>query len=412
MVSIRTAVPNDRSWMAAARRRVAAHLRTATQCRVATYHCAVACILVFVASGPFHAAKPVLAGDEPSPEVAVLLRNGNVLFGRVQEGLGWIRIEQSPKDHVRVATAEVCCWAPDVRGLYSYKRDRRDPQDLDAFFRDIRWSIRHKLFDLAAEDLVQASRLAPGHPQLRSLEQLLRDTHEQSLRAASSTGSSAVRADDQVRPVHAIERRDTLVPFSTASSAPDSTSTEGVPASAVMSEAAVRSFARDVQPLLLSGCAAAGCHGSVAENQLRLQKPPVGQLANAHATVLNLRTVLQYLDRTQPSASPLLTYAGPGHETRQLSPSAEQLLRERIERWMKQHVPKPAAAAAAPTSPSPQPTAGQKSAEPSSAVSHHSSGPAKPTPLPPVEDPFDPEIFNRRFHSSRIVQEGSSTSDG
>jgi hypothetical protein len=379
-------------------------------------------VLSMLAVGWSNPASVRCCADEVAQKSAVLLKNGNVVQGVVREGVGWIIIDQSETDRLRVPTSEVSCWAPDVRGLYDFKRDRRGADDLPGLLRDIRWCIHNELFDLAAEELIRAARISPDHPELESLEKFLRRSHESAMRGDRLPRKDNDRSSTAPKPQ---ERRDTLViaapesrPDLSGSAAEDAPSDEDPSDPLVTNEAAISGFAKEVQPLLLNGCAASGCHGAYAENPLRLIRPLNGQMASARISGLNLQSVLPYLDRQRPGQSPLLTYRGPGHSDRMKSVTADRRLEARIVAWIRRFAPPPDIAGAA-GKPADEPPAIQRvsneveaTADRSTPTTSPASVRAKPKPLPAVEDPFDPEIFNRRFHAPRIAGEGQPSPGG
>lgn len=109
-----------------------------------------------------------------------------------------------------------------------------------------------------------------------------------------------------------------------------------------ISRPAVREFLTGIQPILLSRCGSAKCHGNPDESVLRLEHVRMGSGANRSATARNLEAVLKQLDPQFPSRSPLLAtgfqvhggsvqFAGQG-----AAPAFQQA---RVQRWVQKVVP-------------------------------------------------------------------------
>ena len=75
---------------------------------------------------------------------------------------------------------------------------------------------------------------------------------------------------------------------------------------AICRKGSVEKFGAIVQPILLNRCAANQCHGPNAKSEFRLLRPPPGQIVSRRFTQRNLYAALQYVDRANPEASPLV----------------------------------------------------------------------------------------------------------
>jgi hypothetical protein len=80
-----------------------------------------------------------------------------------------------------------------------------------------------------------------------------------------------------------------------------------------MPPGSVETFTAGVQPLLLNSCATGGCHGSGSGGRYRLLRGHAGRPPSRRATQRNLHATLQWIDRKQPEASPLLVEAMRAH---------------------------------------------------------------------------------------------------
>jgi hypothetical protein len=79
-----------------------------------------------------------------------------------------------------------------------------------------------------------------------------------------------------------------------------------------LSEATVAGYVREVQPLLVNSCASAACHGSRSTNAFRLHPIATGRRVQRLASDENLEMVLGYIDRAEPTRSPLLSVSQSG----------------------------------------------------------------------------------------------------
>jgi hypothetical protein len=77
----------------------------------------------------------------------------------------------------------------------------------------------------------------------------------------------------------------------------------------------MEAFTQVVQPTLVNNCTATGCHGPQSTTNLRLFRVSSGEAANWRISQRNLLTVLQYVNREDPAASPLLTVPSAPHGT-------------------------------------------------------------------------------------------------
>ena len=226
-----------------------------------------------------------------------------------------------------------------------------------------------------------------------------------------------------------------------------------------MPPGSMETFTQTIQPVLMNHCTTAGCHGPQSDTGYRLLRTPGGRPAGRRMTQRNLHATLQWIDRNKPEASPLLTVPIRPHGTAKTavfmknqtdqykrvidwvfrlaqapSPSPPAQAQQRNP-WPSQTVPAAAPAAAVPADPAApsDPTDTQaKGPETDSASPFdgqdigplddgerrlsdpgrgrfeppHRSGPKHGEPRPGFvpADPFDPEIFNRRFFPEKQGQ--------
>ncbi len=74
----------------------------------------------------------------------------------------------------------------------------------------------------------------------------------------------------------------------------------------------MRQYVANIQPMLLTRCGAANCHGHLSEANFKLQKVPDRRPTRA-MTVQNLAATLEQLDQRSPADSPLFTWGQTAH---------------------------------------------------------------------------------------------------
>ncbi|HWB08370.1 MAG TPA: hypothetical protein VG826_04065 [Pirellulales bacterium] len=208
----------------------------------------------------------------------VLLRNGQVLEGTIARAGDYYYISK-PGSEIRVKTSEVEKVADRLEELYEEKRGRVDPTRLQDRLDLAEWCVDQKLVDQAAKELAEAALLEPQHPRIVLLQRRL----ELARRAETET----------TPPHHAVEN---------GPSAEDlDRFVRGLPGHAV------ETFTSTIQPLLVNNCTNSGCHGSQSAGKLRLLRLPLSGTVNRRRTQRNLYAVWQVIDVDRPAASPILT---------------------------------------------------------------------------------------------------------
>ena len=344
------------------------------------------------------------------PHAGVLvLRNGRVLRGNIlYEGDRYV-IGLGAEDQVSVPQASVVMRCSTLHEAYQRKRNALRPEATAAEHLELAdWCLRYELTDAAAEQLLVAQRLAPNLPAAVRFEKRLRmaasrpETAPKTSMVASSFVSPE-ELDDFVRsmPVGTVER-----------------------------------FTNTIQPLLINRCGAGSCHGPTSRNDFRLFFSLGGGILPRRITQRNLKTVHAYLDLQNPTASPLLVQATTAHGNSPNPPihdasDVEQL--DHLMQWIYMHVegskpPSPSVvddphkllmqpvatvgsdrrggadqtvSAAHPRGDRPDPL--RNLVDPAvRPASHHVTEPAAgPAGNYQPVDPFDPEIFNRKFGHRR-----------
>lgn len=343
-------------------------------------------------------------------EGVLLLRNGEVLTGRITHAGDYYYVSR-PRGDLRLKAAEVELVAADLNEVYQNKRRQIEPDKAPAHLDLAEWCVQQRLLDQAADELAEATRIDRRHPRLGLVERRLQ---------LARRGEPPVAAGKKSEPGPSNDDLDRLV--------------RGMPSRAV------ETFTSTVQPLLVNNCTVSGCHNTHSSGKLRLFRLPRAGPPSRRLTQRNLHAVWQVIDPANPPASPLLTQPIAPHGTakdaifssrevdqyRQLAawvqslasgkpaqPSsvakqADPLLQTMPRRGGKSRraprkppaarppdeTPRDETSAAADLDP-PNLEAEPAEGEPSDAA-RNPSRPPREADYEPV-DPFDPEIFNRRF---------------
>ncbi|HVX63693.1 MAG TPA: hypothetical protein VHC19_23930 [Pirellulales bacterium] len=376
-------------------------------------------LIVIVALGGAWAA----ASAEPPLQLApregvLLLRSGQVIPGRIIPA-GDHYLVSRPHGEYRFRSSDVEMLCKDLDEVYQRKRAQIKLGKVAEHVDLADWCLKNDLIDHAETQLTYALAADATYPRIRLLERRL---------------ELARRDDEDARPApqHAAQRRgptnDELDRF-----------IRGMPGNAV------ETFTSTIQPLLVNNCTTSGCHGPQSDARLQLLRIPLGSPPTRRTTQRNLYAVWQHVNPNHPEQSPLLVEATQRHGDSKAAifndHDAAQYLQ--LAAWVSQfgrggQKPTQPATVKAPAAPllqsmppatparqvleasgNPQTKLSQPAAEsplesseePPSAESG-ASGPAaanadgnrgkaerkpRPADYTPV-DPFDPEIFNRKYH--------------
>lgn len=354
-------------------------------------------------------AAPRVGWSVPPPPLApiegiLLLRNGEVLAGRITHAGDYYYLSR-PRGDLRLKTAEVELVAADLNEVYQTKRGQIEQGNPQAHLDLAEWCVLQKLLDKAADELSEAARIAPHHPRLSLIQRRLELARRGEPPAAHGIRTEPGPTNDDL---------DRMV--------------RGMPGRSV------EEFTSTVQPLLVNNCTSAGCHNAQSPGKLRLLRLPRTGVPSRRLTQRNLHSVWQVIDPANPLNSPLLTQPIAPHgiakdaifssreveQYRQLV-SWVQGLAPQGKRARPPHVAKQAEpllqtvpprgtqSRRFPRSPPPSPPLGGPAAvdldltdpdaapvESDTVPDDSAASPSREADYEPV-DPFDPEIFNRRF---------------
>jgi len=345
----------------------------------------VSCCCGFVLVDTVPAAAPT---GMPRGGVLVL-RNGEVLHGQITQAGDRYLVTWNDGGEVRIPATDVEMCCGDLHEVYLRKRSAIELGGVGRRLDLADWCLRQSLLGPAADELLEATAIDPNHPRIRQLERRLQLAADlpPALVKATPAPESGVNPSD-------IENRLRELP-----------------------DAVVERFTIHLQPLLLNRCGANTCHGGTSESAFRLLRPSWGKTMSRRYTQRNLYATLQQVTPQTPEKSPLLKVpSGPhGPLPQPVFSQRDQLQLKLLTEWVKQLARQdvePAPPTIAPptsqllqaaftpsqTTPPPQhpesPPAAIKDSAPGS-----SSPSAKRLPDDPYlpRDPFDPEVFNRRY---------------
>ena len=348
------------------------------------------CCAVCVVAAPLFAPQPGL----------LALKNGQVIEGGVlREGDRYIVTlgERGSQGEIKIPVNEVDFVCRDLTEAYQKKRDAIAHHEVQPHLQLAEWCIRHGIYDRAADEVVASRGIDPLDPRIAPLERRLK-------LLAQPVRSKAL-------PVYVLPP-----------------SQEEIAATIrTLSDDSLKHFSENIEPMLLSRCAATGCHGPNSTAEYRLVRPPLRHLNTVRETQRNTFASLQQI--TEGRESPLLTFATTPHGNA-LSPpldDRDRRLIDQLAEWieMVKVVPadkdtvlrdenvrpamfeapernSPSAIRRLPSVEEPQAFAPEASARPIGSVPHTTTtggvvGPAAES----LPDPFDPAAFNRRYHPEK-----------
>jgi hypothetical protein len=351
-------------------------------------------LLVALASTGVATAQPAV-----TPQAGVLvLRNGHVLEGDITRAGDYYIVSRGEGIEVRSKADDVELFCSSMNEAYDFKLQHLSGVAAKPHLELAKWCLRHGMYEQCAEQLAAAKRLELDSAELRELETRLKLVTETSPMPGSATASSGVPLDEMEKALRELPR------------------------------GSVEKFGAIVQPILLNRCSANQCHGPNAKSEFRLLRPPAGQIVSRRFTQRNLYAALKQLNPADAESSPLVVFPQQRHGSALAAVFDKHTAGQLAEliAWARMTVANsPAAPATRPTTiAAPQATLSQPATqvhpntpvEPNADASSESSDqslrhtvrmmrpspdgsgapPAEPPPFRP-RDPFDPEIFNRRY---------------
>jgi len=356
-----------------------------------------ALLLVAAAGGLVLAQRP---GDGPRimPRHGVIvLRGGQVLKGKITRAGDFYHVVV-PRGEIRVRAGRVAYECETVEEAYRRRRAAIRVGSAEEHIELARWCQHNGLLSAAAGELADAMAADPDNPMIPHLERRLKA-------ALEPVPSRTTAAKDRQAGGPTVEELAEMVRR--------------------MPPGSVETFTGSVQPLLLNSCTSGGCHGSPSGSGYRLMRGRPGRPLSRRVTQRNLHATLEWIDRKRPDQSRLLVEAVRPHGTAEkpalTKKDAEKY--QQIVQWVHAvaqrdrpvhrdaRLPKGVSEKRA--------TAGLSASAGWPSTSDPSTGRSAGTPVKrgarierfvPV-DPFDPEIFNRRYHGATMDAEARKTTE-
>lgn len=341
------------------------------------------------------AAVPLAAAADPllTPQAGLLLlRNGQVVSGQITRAGDYYIVILGATGEIRLPVADVTAQCASLEDAYTLQAARlsgtRAAEHLDL----AEWCLRQRMLAEAAEQVVAAMRLEPENARIKPIERRLE-------LAVAAPPPPPPKATISAATVSA-EQLDAAI--------------------SALPRGSVEKFGAIVQPILQNRCGANQCHGPNAKSSFTLLKPPAGQSANRRFTQRNLYATLQQIDQSSPDSSPLLIMPQRRHGTA-LSAVFDKHSQKQLDEltaWVRTAFAVQASAGPATIPPAEPVTLSQPSASPAEQAAvqteqlaeQPTAGPTKINVMRPQttspdspkarfvpRDPFDPEIFNRRY---------------
>ncbi|MBS0208516.1 MAG: hypothetical protein JSS27_06130 [Planctomycetes bacterium] len=225
---------------------------------------------------------PALARAQQQIDLApidgvLILANGQTIHGKIARA-GDQYIIAIDTGEIRIKAADVDLVCRSLEEAYERKRAAITNAEAHEHLELALWCVRYKLFNPAAREISVAMQLDPTHPKIplveRRLQSAMTEVDDAPPEATSAKSVSNEELDRLVR------------------SLPEGT---------------VDTFTHSVQPLLINSCTTTGCHGPNATNRLSLFRIPMGRTPSRRLTQRNLHAAIAQVDMSNPAASPLLT---------------------------------------------------------------------------------------------------------
>jgi len=364
----------------------------------------------------------------------VLLNNGNVIQGKATSIGSHVVIDRGNGNELRLPANQVVHSATTLLELYRHRQQKNKLPTVDSYQDNARWCFRFQLYDEMKLALDAAESLDPTHPETLRLQR--------QLASVTSHANDILQFGTQPTPSpgHAI--------ISVAPELPNrpkaTEASEADLAKANLSFQAIAYFSNRVQPLLINRCGNTGCHRGPSDTSWHLIHMGAHVRPPSRMTKVNLLSTLAIINRENGQDSDLLKFATTPHGGRDEAPlkRGDDASIESLNEWIVEVsqyeeseaivsltqlpelsgqakpvvVGQPSSREILPIGDPVRQVAfmdgeapldfdeiaggsvGQSKDLPSSTSNYN-----RPTRLPTVENPFDPEIFNRYYRTDAVA---------
>ncbi len=229
-------------------------------------------------------AEAAESGRAPRTSVLVL-RNGGVLVGQVVPAGDRYVVLLGDSSEVRVPVRDVEMHCIDLDEAYQRKRSSLASNDVTGHLNLVDWCLQYKLHSRAADQLLTVIALQPRHPRLPGLQRRLHLAV-----AAPESHDTQDGASSRMISMADLEKTTRSLP-----------------------PGSVAEFTSQIQPILFNQCGGNSCHGNNGSSDFRLVRPPLSRSLSRRFTLRNLHAVMQWVDPEDPESSPLLKIPSCAH---------------------------------------------------------------------------------------------------
>lgn len=235
------------------------------------------------AAAPSAAGEPALRPSGPAPPESfsgrsvLLLKNGRMVRGRISRNSGGY-VVQLPQGRMVVPVSQVELQAKTADAVYKELRKLIPPKSSRHRLALAGWCTTNELYDQALREVRTVLKADPDD-----------DAAKRMLKRIETIVN---RKDEPQQTEKTIYERIT---------APEATALAG------LSPEVAETYVAKVQPILMNGCAQAGCHGPRSKTAFRLSMVHLRSGGRRGLSERNLATALRYIDLKKPERSPLLT---------------------------------------------------------------------------------------------------------
>jgi hypothetical protein len=229
---------------------------------------------ILAAASAIAPAEPNSTGSEPG---VLLLKSGRLVHGRISESSGGFVVDLK-NGRMLVPFNQVRMHAASAEEVY-YKLRKTVPEGSVNYRLSLAtWCLNNKLYNQARNEVRDVLKADPQNPtagrMLKRIDALLDTKHDDSSQQRPSLAERLL--------------------------APEAKSLAG------LSPNVAAAFVSRVQPILMNGCALAGCHGPRAKNDFVLLRVHLTSGSRRGQSERNLAAALRYVDVRRPESSPLL----------------------------------------------------------------------------------------------------------
>lgn len=315
-----------------------------------------------------------------SPQHAVLvLRNGQVLEGEVTSAGDYYLLSLGKTGQVRLAAKDVGMICRDLQEAYERKAAATNAKSAEAHVELAEWCLRQSLYEQVRAELAAAKAIEPDYRRIADLER----------RLEFATAPREPAGTHSPPPVATVGTQQL-----------DRTMKELPPGT-------VEHFASVIQPILLDRCGNARCHGSATAPRFQLVQPVPGKIPSRRFTQRNLFSALQIVNKEVADDSELLAMSlkihGPVRWSAFKSEDDKQY--REVAEWIASLRPIPTQTQPATVNTAqvgrPRNQMGTSGTDALPESKNTSEQTVSEQPGSTGRDPFDPEIFNRRFHAEK-----------